>query len=296
LLLPYVQSEAQAQARVAAFQTSLQERGWVDRRTIALEFRYSEGRLDRLPALVSDLVAANVDVVLTAGTEATGAAQRVTTSVPIVMVAIGDPIAAGFITSLARPGGNITGTSLLATELSAKRVQLLKETIPTLARLAVLWGPGNASTGQKLQQIQAAAAVLGAEVQPLELHVSDDIEKAIEAAAQSGAGAIMTTEDAIQISHRERVVELANKQGIPVASEFGEFARTGALMSYGPNILDSFRNAASYVDKILKGAKPADLPVEQPTKFEFVINLKTAKALGLTVPQAILARADEVIE
>jgi putative tryptophan/tyrosine transport system substrate-binding protein len=296
LLLPYVQSEAQAQARVAAFQTSLEERGWVDHRNVALEFRYSEGRLDQLPALVSDLVAANVNVVLTAGTEATGAAQRVGTSVPIVMVAIGDPIAAGFIASLARPGGNITGTSLLATELSAKRVQLLMETIPTLTRLAVLWGPGNASTGQKLQQIQAAAAVLGAEVQSLELRVSGDIEKAFEAAAQSGAGAVMTTEDAIQISHRERVVELANKQGIPVASEFGEFARTGALMSYGPNILDSFRNAASYVDKILKGAKPVDLPVEQPTRFELVINLKTAKALGLTVPPSILARADEVIE
>jgi len=295
-LLPYVQSEAQAQARVATFLKSLQERGWVDRRNIALEFRYSEGRLDRLPPLVSDLVAANVDVVLTAGTEATAAAQKITTRVPIVMVAIGDPIAAGFIASLARPGGNITGTSLLATELSAKRVQLLKETLPALARLAVLWGPGNVSTGQKLKQIQAAAAALGIEVQSLELRVPADIEKAFEAAAQFATEAAMTTEDAIQISHRGLVVELANKQRIPVASEFGEFARTGALMSYGPNILDSFRNAASYVDKILKGAKPAELPVEQPTKFELVINLKTARALGLTVPQALLARADEVIE
>ena len=296
LLLPYVQGEAQAQVRVAAFQKSLQERGWVDRRNVALEYRYSEGRLDRLPALVSDLVSANVDVVLTAGTEATGAAQKVTTRVPIVMVAIGDPIAAGFIASLARPGGNITGTSLLATELSGKRVQLLKEILPALTHLAVLWGPGNASTRQKLQQIQAAAAMLGAEIQPLELRVSDDIEKSFEAAAQSGAGAVMTTEDAIQISHRGRIVELANKARIPIASEFGEFARTGALMSYGPNILDAFRNAASYVDKILKGAKPADLPVEQPTRFELVINLKTAKVLGLTIPQSLLARADEIIE
>ena len=296
LLLPYVQSEAQAQARVAAFQTSLQERGWVDGRNVALEFRYSEGQLDRLTALVSDLVAANVDIVLSAGTEATGAAQKVTTGVPIVMVAIGDPIAAGFITSLARPGGNVTGTSLLATELSAKRIQLLKETLPALTRLAVLWGPGNASTGQKLKQIQAAAAVLRVEVQSLELRVPGDIERAFETAAQSGVEAVMTTEDAIQISRRGRVVELANKQRIPVASEFGEFAHTGALMSYGPNILDSFRNAAGYVDKILKGAKPADLPVEQPTKFELVINLKAARSLGLTIPQQVLSRADEVIQ
>jgi putative ABC transport system substrate-binding protein len=296
LLLPYIQGEAQAQARVNAFQTALRERGWEDHRNAALQFRYSEGRLDRLPNLAADLIAADVDLILTAGTEATGAVQKVTTAVPIVMVAIGDPVAACFIASLARPGGNITGTSLLATELSAKRLELLKESLPALNRLAVLWGPNNASTLQKLKQIEAAAALLGVHVEALELRAPADLERAFETAAGFVAEAVMTTEDGIQIAYRARVVELATRQRIPVASEFGEFAQAGALMSYGPNILDSFRNAAGYVDKILKGAKPADLPVEQPTRFELVINLKSAKALGLIMPQSLLARADEVIE
>jgi putative ABC transport system substrate-binding protein len=296
LLLPYVQSEAQAQARVIAFQTSLQERGWVDHRNVVLEFRYSEGRLDRLPALAADLIAKNVDVILTAGTEATDAARKATTRVPIVMAAIGDPVAAGFIASLARPGGNITGTSLLATELSAKRLDLLKQMLPALTRLAVLWGPNNASTVQKFSQIRSAAALLNVQIRSLELRVPADLEKSFETAAQFGAEAIMTTEDAIQIAYRTRVVELARDQRIPVASEFGEFARAGALMSYGPKILDAFRDAASYVDKILRGADPADLPVEQPTRFELVVNLKTAGALGVTVPESLVARADEVIE
>jgi putative tryptophan/tyrosine transport system substrate-binding protein len=296
LVLPYIQSEPQAQARVAAFRASLQERGWEDRRNVVLELRYSEGHLDRLPSLVADLIAANVDVVLTAGTEATGTAQKVITRVPIVMVAIGDPVKAGFIDSLARPGGNITGTSLLATELSAKRLELLKQTLPGLTRLAVFWGPNNASTVQKFQEIQAVTTLLKVQVQSLELRVPADLEKGFDTAAQFGAEAIMTTEDGVQIAYRARVVELATQQRIPVASEFGEFARAGALMSYGPNVLDSFRSAAGYVDKILKGANPADLPVEQPTRFELVVNLKTANTLGLTVPQSILARADEVIE
>ncbi len=296
LLLPYNEAEAQAKARVAAFEASLQERGWVDQRNIALVFRYSEGQFERLPALVADLLIANVDVILTAGTEATGEAQKATTRLPIVMVAIGDPVAAGFISSIARPGGNITGTSLLATELSAKRLQLLKEALPALARIAVFWGPNNASTLQKLKQIEAAAALLGVQLQPLELRVPTDIESGFDTAAKFGAQAVMTTEDSIQIAYRARVIEAAKLRRIPVASEFGEFGRAGALISYGPNILDAFRNAAGYVDKVLRGADPGELPVEQPTRFELVINLKTAAALGLTVPQSLLARADEVIE
>jgi putative ABC transport system substrate-binding protein len=265
-------------------------------RECCVEFRYAEGRLDRLPALAADLVRINVDVILTAGTESTDAARKVTTIIPIVMAAIGDPIAAGFVASLARPGGNVTGASLLATELSAKRLELLKETLPVLTRLAVLWGPNNASTVQKFKQIEAAAAVLGVQLQSLQLRTPSDIEKSFEVAAQFGAEAVMTTEDAIQITYRARVVDLATQQRIPVASEFGEFAHAGALMSFGPNILDSFRHAAGYVDKVLKGAKPVELPVEQPTRFELVINLRTAKALGLTVPPSLLARANEVIE
>ena len=296
VLLPYIESEPQALARVAAFRASLQERGWVDQRNVAFEFRYAEGQVNRLPALAADLVRMNVDVILTAGTESTDAARKVTTIIPIVMAAIGDPIAAGFVASLARPGGNVTGASLLATELSAKRLELLKETLPVLTRLAVLWGPNNASTVQKFKQIEAAAAVLGVQLQSLQLRTPSDIEKSFEVAAQFGAEAVMTTEDAIQITYRARVVDLATRQRIPVASEFGEFAHAGALMSFGPNILDSFRHAAGYVDKVLKGAKPVELPVEQPTRFELVINLKTAKALGLTVPSTLLNRADEVIE
>jgi putative ABC transport system substrate-binding protein len=249
-----------------------------------------------LPDLAADLVRKNVDVILTAGTEATDAALKATTTIPIIMAAVGDPEAAGFIANLARPGGNVTGSSLFATELSAKRLELLKETMPSLARLAVLWSPNNASTAQKLKQIQLAAKSLGVEIRSLELHVPDDIEKSFESAAQFRAEAVMTTEDGIQITYRARVIELAAKQRIPVASEFGEFARAGSLMSFGPNILDSFRNAAAYVDKILKGTNPSDLPVEQPTRFELLVNMKAASALGLAVPPALLARADEVIE
>jgi ABC-type uncharacterized transport system substrate-binding protein len=296
LLLPYIESDPQAQARVTAFRAALQERGWADGRNAGFEFRYTEGQPDRLPALAADLVQRSVDVILTAGTESTGAAQKATKNIPIVMAAVGDPIAAGFIASLARPGGNVTGASLLATELTAKRLQLLKEALPALTRVTVLWSAANASVIQKLKQIQAAAPLFGVQLQPLELRTASDLEKSFESAAQFGAQAVMTTEDAIQITYRVRVAELGRRHRIPVASEFGEFAHAGALMSYGPSILDQFRHAAGYVDRILKGAKPGDLPVEQATRFELLINLRTAKALGLTIPPSLLVRADEVIE
>jgi putative ABC transport system substrate-binding protein len=294
--LPYVQSDPQAQARVSAFTAALQERGWTDGRNVRLEFRYTEGQPNRLPALAADLAQRNVDVILTAGTESTDAARKATKTIPIVMAAVGDPIAAGFIASLARPGANITGASLLATELSAKRLQLLKEVLPALARLTVLWSAANASVVQKLKQIQAAAPQFGVQLQPFELRVPDDLDKGFESAVQFGAQAVMTTEDAIQITYRARVVELGKRHRIPVASEFGEFAQAGTLMSYGPSILDQFRYAASYVDKLFKGARPGDLPVEQATRFELIVNLKTAKALGLMIPPSVLSRADEVIQ
>jgi putative ABC transport system substrate-binding protein len=248
-----------------------------------------------LPALAADLIQRHVDVILTAGTESTDAARRATETIPIVMAAVGDPIAAGFIASLARPGGNVTGASLLATELTAKRLQLLKDTLPGLTRLAVFWSAANASVMQKLKQVQVAAPLFGIQLHTFELRTPDDLEKGFESAVQFGAQAIMTTEDAIQITYRTRVVELGKRHRMPVASEFGEFAQAGALMSFGPSILDQFRYAAGYVDKILKGAKPGDLPVEQATRFELVVNLTTAKALGLTIPRSVLIRADEVI-
>ena len=296
LLLPYVESDSQAQARVTAFLTALQERGWVNGRNAGFEFRYSEGQPERLPALAADLVQKNVDVILTAGTESTDAARKVTKTIPVVMAAVGDPIAAGFITNLARPAGNVTGASLLATDLTAKRLQLLKEVLPALNRLAVLWSSANASVVQKVKQIQAAAPPLGVQLHLFELRSPSDIEKGFASAAQFGAQAIMTTEDAIQITYRVRVVELGKRQRMPVVSEFGEFAYAGALMSYGPNILDQFRSAASYIDKILRGAKPGDLAVEQATRFELVVNLETARAIGLTIPQSLLLRADNVIQ
>jgi ABC-type uncharacterized transport system substrate-binding protein len=296
LLLPYIQTDPQAQARVSTLSAALQERGWADGRNVQFEFRYTDGQPDRLPALAADLVQRNVDVILTAGTESTDAARKATKTIPIVMAAVGDPIAAGFIASLARPGGNITGASLLATELTAKRLQLLKEVLPTLTRLAVLWSAANASVVQKLKQIQSAAPQFGVQLHTFQLRVPDDLDKSFESAVQFGAQAVMTTEDAIQITYRTRVVELGKRHRLPVASEFGEFAQAGALMSFGPSILDQFRYAASYVDKLFRGARPGDLPVEQATRFELIVNLKTAKALGLTIPQSLLQRADQVIE
>src|SRR5262245_50129946 len=269
LLLPHVQSAPQTQARVNTFTVALQERGWTDGRNVRFEFRYTEGQPNRLPTLAADLTRRNVDVILTAGTESTDAARKATKTIPIVMAAVGDPIAAGFIASLARPGGNITGASLLATELTAKRLQLLKEVLPALTRLAVLWSAANASVVQKLKQIQAAAPQFGVQLHTFELRVPDDLDKGFESAVQFGAQAIMTTEDAIQITYRARVADLGKRHAIPVASEFGEFAYAGALMSFGPSILDQFRYAASYVDKLFKGARPEDLPVEQATRFEF---------------------------
>jgi putative ABC transport system substrate-binding protein len=296
LLLPYIQSDPQAQARVSALTAALQERGWTDGRNIRFEFRYTEGQANRLPALAADLVRRNVDVILTAGTESTEAARKATKTIPIVMAAVGDPIAAGFIANLARPGGNITGASLLATELTAKRLELLKEVLPTLTRLAVFWSAANASVVQKLKQIQVAAARFGVQLHAFELHVPDDLDKSFKSAVQVGAQAVMTTEDAIQITYQTRVAELGKQHRIPVASEFGEFAQAGTLMSFGPSILDQFRYAARYVDQLFKGARPGDLPVEQATRFELLVNLKTAKALGLTIPQSMLGRADQIIE
>jgi putative ABC transport system substrate-binding protein len=296
LLLPYIQNDPQTQARVNAFTTALQERGWTDGRNVRFEFRYTDGHPERLPTLAADLAQRNVDVILTAGTESTDAARRATKTIPIVMAAVGDPIAAGFIASLARPGGNVTGASLLATELTAKRLQLLKDVLPALTRLTVLWSAANASVVQKLKQIQATAPHFRVQLHTFELHAPADLEKGFESAVQFGAQAVMTTEDAIQITYRARIVDLGQRHRVPVASEFAEFAQAGALMSFGPSILDQFRDAASYVDSLFKGAKPGDLPVGQATRFELVVNLRTAKILGLVIPPSVLSRADQVIE
>jgi putative ABC transport system substrate-binding protein len=296
MLMFSTESDALNNALIAAFRTGLKERGWTEDRNVKLEFRYAGSKLDQLPILAADLVRANVDLIVTGGTESIQAASKASASIPIIMTTIGDPVGAGVVASLARPGGNVTGLSLYATELSAKRVELLKEVLPTLTRVAVLWNPNNASVVLKFKEIEAAAKSLNIQVRSLPIREAGDIEKMLQPAELDRAEAVITTEDALQVAHRTSIVDLATQRKIPVALEFNVLARAGALMSYGPSILDLWRRSADYVDKIFKGANPADLPVEQPTRFELVINLKTAKALGFAVPPTMLTRADEVIE
>ena len=296
LLMTSTENDPLNQARIALFLAGLKERGWTENQNFKLELKYAGSNLDDLPMLAADLVRSRVDLIVTGGTEPIQVASKATTIIPIVMTTIGDPVAAGVVESLARPGGNVTGLSLQATELSAKRVELLKEVLPAVTRVAVLWNPNNASLVLKLKEIEAAAKSLKIEVRSLPIREADDIEKMLQPAELDRAATIMTTEDAVQVVHRVRIVGLATQWGIPVASEFSIMARAGSLMSYGPSLLDQWARATYYADKILKGAKPADLPVQQPTRFEFLINLRSAKALSIDVPPMMLARADEVIE
>ncbi len=296
LLMTSTENDPLNQARIALFLAGLKERGWTENQNFKLELKYAGSNLDDLPMLAADLVRSRVDLIVTGGTEPIQVASKATTIIPIVMTTIGDPVAAGVVESLARPGGNVTGLSLQATELSAKRVELLKEVLPAVTRVAVLWNPNNASLVLKLKEIEAAAKSLKIEVRSLPIREADDIEKMLQPAELDRAATIMTTEDAVQVVHRVRIVGLARQRGIPVASEFSIMARAGSLMSYGPSLLDQWARATYYADKILKGAKPADLPVQQPTRFEFLINLRSAKALSIDVPPMMLARADEVIE
>jgi putative tryptophan/tyrosine transport system substrate-binding protein len=290
------ETDPDSKGRLAAFLGGLQERGWVQGRNLTVELRYAEGKLDRLPSLAAELVSANVDVIVAAGTEPIQAAKRATIAIPIVMATIGDPVGTGVVASLARPGGNVTGLSLLATDLSAKRLELIKEVLPNLARVAVLWNPNNASVTLKFQEIETAGRELGVQVASFEARDARDLEIGFATVAQAKAEALITTEEGLQLSHRSRIIDLALGRRLPVMSEFKLFAAAGALMSYGPSVPDLWRRSANYVDKIFNGSQPGDLPVEQPTKFELVINLKTAKAIGLDVPPTLLARADEVIE
>jgi len=296
LLMTSTENDPLNQARIALFLAGLKERGWTENQNFKLELKYAGSNLDDLPMLAADLVRSRVDLIVTGGTEPIQVASKATTIIPIVMTTIGDPVAAGVVQSLARPGGNVTGLSLQATELSAKRVEQLKDVLPAVTRVAVLWNPNNASLILKLKEIEAAAKSLKIEVRSLPIREADDIEKMLQPAELDRAATIMTTEDAVQVVHRVRIVGLARQRGIPVASEFSIMARAGSLMSYGPSLLDQWARATYYADKILKGAKPADLPVQQPTRFEFLINLRSAKALSIDVPPMMLARADEVIE
>jgi ABC-type uncharacterized transport system substrate-binding protein len=283
-------------ARIEAFRQGLREVGYVEGKNIIIEFRYAEGKFDRLPALAAELVRLKVDVVVTTGALVTRAAKEATGAIPIVMANDTDPVSNGFVASLARPSGNITGLSTLAPELSGKRLELLKEIVPELSRVAVLGtstGPGNAQT---LREVELAAGVLKVQIQYLDVLGPKDIETAFRAASKARADAVLLLASSVFTSQRTQVADLAAKNRLPAVYAQPEYVESGGLMTYGPSMTDLFRRAATYVDKILKGANPADLPVEQPIKFEFVINLKTAKQIGLTIPPNVLVRADKVIK
>jgi putative tryptophan/tyrosine transport system substrate-binding protein len=281
--------------RVEAFKLALRDLGWAESE-ITFEVRSAEGKLDRLPELAAELVNAKVDVIVTNGTEPALAARQATGKIPIVMAVIGDAVGVGLASSLARPGGNVTGLTLVATDQGTKRLELIKDALPNLVRAAVFSNPHNASILLQLKNMQIAASTLGLQLQPLPIGDSSELEAAFDAALRADAQAIITLEEPLILFLRQRIIELAMRHKVPVMGEFSPMTAAGALMSYSANLIDMWRSAARYVDKILKGANPADLPIEQPTKFELVINVKTAKALGIKLPLSLLATADEVIE
>ena len=280
-----------------AFIQGLRDLGYVEGHNVVIEYRYSEGHLDRFPALATELVALKVDVIVASGTPAALAAKQATRTLPIVFVAVADPITSGLVTSLGRPGGNLTGSSLLFSELVGKCLELLKQAVPGVSRIAVLRqrDPGR-TVANALEQADLAARALGVRLQSVEVRGPADFDKAFAEMRRGRSGALTVFGGAILINHRKRLVDLVATNGLPAVYHVREYVDAGGLMSYGPNFADLFRRAATHVDKILRGAKPGDLPVEQPTRFELVINLKTARALGLTIPQSVLARADHVIE
>jgi putative ABC transport system substrate-binding protein len=282
-------------ARVAAFRQGLRELGYVEGKNIVVEFRYAEGKADRERELAAELANLKVDVIVTTGPTVTRAAKEATVTIPIVFAQDGDPVASGFVASLARPGGNITGLSTLAPELSGKRLELLKEIVPKLSRVTVIGTSTEPGNAQLLKEMELAAEALKVKLQYLDILSSKDIETAFRAAADGRADGVVMLGSAVFNTHRIQIVELAVKSRLPATYTRPEYVEDGGLMTYGPSINDLFRRAATYVDKILKGAESADLAVEQPKKFEFIINLKAAKQIGLTIPPNVLARADKVI-
>ena len=291
-----VNTRAAMSARTEAFRQGLRELGYVEGGNISIEYRFADGQPERLPALAAELVRLKVDVIVTEGPTATRVAKKATSTIPIVMAQDPDPVGAGFVASLARPGGNITGLSNFRAELGGKRLELLKEIVPRLARVAVLWTSTTPGNAQSRRETELAASALGMQPQYLDVLGPKDIETVFGAARKGRADAVLVLASPFFLSNRTQVADLAVKSRLPAMYYTTEYVQDGGLISYGVSSADLFRRAATYVDKILKGAKPADLPVEQPTKFELVINLKTAKALGLTIPPALLARADEVIQ
>lgn len=290
-------STTSAARNVDAFREGLRELGWVEGQNIVIEYRYAEGRFDRLPDLAAELVRLKPDVIAAGPTPPVVAAKNATATIPIVMMSAGDPVAVGLVANLARPGGNVTGVSFaFGMELYGKDLELLREAIPKLHRVAILWNPANPAQALAVNNVKTAARSLGVQVQPLEARGPEQFDGAFAAMAKERADAFLVVPDSMFNSNRARLAELAAKSRLPSMYGYREHVEAGGLMSYGPSIAAGSRRAAFFVDRVLKGAKPGDLPVEQPTKFELVINLKTARALGLTIPQSLLLRADEVIE
>jgi putative ABC transport system substrate-binding protein len=285
--------------RVDALRQGLREHGYVEGQNILIEYRAADGRVERLPALAAELARLKVDVLVAVATPGGRAAQQATTTIPIVVVAMGDPVRDGLVASLARPGGNVTGSTFLGPELIPKRLELFKEALPSISRIAVLWHPGAFSErtmGDMLKETEATSRTLGMLLQLAEVRGAGDLGRAFSAMSKDRADALFVFPSSMLFNERRRIVAFAAKHRLPSMGNAREFVELGGLMGYGANVTDLNRRAAIYVDRILKGAKPGDLPVEQPTKFELVINLKTAKALGLTIPPALLQRADAVIE
>ena len=281
--------------RLDAFRAGLRDLGYVESKNIFMEYRWAEGSAEMLPELASQLVGLKLDVIFAPGPQATLAAKKVSATIPIVFVGIGDPVSTGVVASLARPGGNITGISNLARDLTGKRLELLKESAPRISLVAVLWNGTSQGNPGVLKEAEVAARALKLTLHPLEVRGADDVDGALQAAIKARANALMPLPDPFINSHIKRIIEFAAKHQLPAIYPSSEFVDAGGLMSYAPNFADMYRRAATYVDKILKGAKPDEIPVEQPTKFEIVINLKTAKALGTQLPQSIIVRADKVI-
>jgi putative ABC transport system substrate-binding protein len=294
LLSPFSRPDTEAWHQ--AFRNGLHDLGWVEGVNLKIEYRYADGREQRLPELVAELIALKVDIIVVAVATDALAAAKATKTIPIVMASAGDPVAMGLIASLPRPGGNVTGLTQISTDLTGKRLELLKEVAPGVSRLAVLWNPADPTSVLTWREIQAPARQLGIDLHSLEVRGSDQLDGAFAGAIGTHDNAITALPAPVFVLGEKRIADFAAESHLPSMFHLAEFVHVGGLMSYGPDRADLFRRAATFVDKILKGANPADLPVEQPTKFQFVLNLKTAKALGLRVPQSILARADEVIE
>ena len=289
-------SASAAPELVEALRQGLREHGYVEEQNITLEPRYAEGEIERLAGFAAELVRLKADVIVVGSTPGIIAVKNTTSAIPIVMVTTGDPVAGGLVASLARPGGNITGLTALGQELSGKRLEVLKEAVPKVSRVAVLSNPTNPDSGLSLKGVEVAARALGVQFRVQEVRDPTGFDKAFETITRQGARALMVLPDPMFVSQRGRIVALSAKSRLPAMYAHREFVDAGGLMFYGASLADMWRRAATYVDKILKGTKPADLPVEQPKKFEFIINLKAAKQIGLTIPQWTLTKADKVIK